>query len=57
MEESPAPKLVSGARFISIDCLPTLCQASYSKHKKDYWNPTFEDAMNLIAKLPRVAMI
>tara|TARA_B100000902_G_scaffold399139_1_gene468607 strand:- start:2488 stop:3792 length:1305 start_codon:yes stop_codon:yes gene_type:complete len=24
-------------------------------HKKDYWNPTFEDAMNLIAKLPRVA--
>ena len=23
--------------------------------KKDYWNPTFEDALNLIAKLPRIA--
>ncbi len=24
-------------------------------NKKDYWDPTFEDAMNLIARLPRVA--
>ena len=23
--------------------------------KQEYWNPTFEDALNLIAKLPRVA--
>ena len=23
--------------------------------KKDYWDPTFEDALNLIAKLPRIA--
>lgn len=24
-------------------------------HKKDYWDPTFEDCMNLIARLPRLA--
>ena len=24
-------------------------------HKKQYWDPTFEDALNLIAKLPRIA--
>ncbi|MFN4122691.1 MAG: citrate (Si)-synthase, eukaryotic [Flavobacteriales bacterium] len=24
-------------------------------NKKDYWDPTFEDAMNLIARLPRLA--
>ncbi|KAJ2962813.1 hypothetical protein NQZ79_g2150 [Umbelopsis isabellina] len=24
-------------------------------HKKDYWNPTFEDSMDLIAKLPNIA--
>ena len=24
-------------------------------NKKDYWDPTYEDAMNLIARLPRVA--
>ena len=24
-------------------------------HKSDYWDPTYEDAMNLIAKLPRIA--
>ncbi len=24
-------------------------------NKKDYWDPTFEDAMNLIPKLPRIA--
>lgn len=24
-------------------------------NKKDYWNPTYEDVMNLIARLPRVA--
>lgn len=31
--------------------------AAYRKgiNKKDYWDPTFEDAMNLIARLPRVA--
>jgi citrate synthase len=30
---------------------------SYSEgiNKKDYWDPTFEDCMNLIARLPRVA--
>lgn len=31
--------------------------AAYRKgiNKKDYWDPTYEDAMNLIARLPRVA--
>jgi len=31
--------------------------AEYEKgiNKKDYWDPTFEDSMNLIARLPRVA--
>ncbi len=31
--------------------------ASYRKgiNKKDYWDPTYEDVMNLIARLPRVA--
>lgn len=24
-------------------------------HKSDYWDPTYEDAMNLIARLPRIA--
>lgn len=24
-------------------------------HKNDYWNPTYEDALNLLAKLPRIA--
>ena len=24
-------------------------------HKSEYWSPTFEDAMNLIARLPRIA--
>lgn len=31
--------------------------AAYRKgmHKKDYWDPMYEDVMNLIARLPRVA--
>ena len=32
-------------------------QKAYRKgiNKKDYWEPTYEDAMNLIARLPRLA--
>lgn len=26
-------------------------------HKSKYWEPTYEDAMNLIAKIPRIAAI
>lgn len=26
-------------------------------HKKDYWDPVFEDSLNLIAKLPRIASL
>lgn len=26
-------------------------------HKKDYWDPVFEDSLNLIAKLPRIAAL
>jgi citrate synthase len=26
-------------------------------HKKDYWDTTFEDSLNLIARLPRIAAL
>jgi citrate synthase len=37
----------------------SLFAKAYSEgtHKKDYWNSTFEDSLNLIAKVPRVAAL
>jgi len=37
----------------------SLFAESYQKgmNKKDYWQPTFEDSLNLISKLPRIASL
>ena len=45
----------------SIGVLAMRSESAFGKayddgiHKKDYWDPTFEDCMNLIARLPRLA--
>lgn len=31
--------------------------AAGTLHKRDYWDPTFEDSLNLIARLPRIAAL
>jgi citrate synthase len=46
---------------LSIGVLAMRSESEFGKaydegiHKKDYWDPVFEDSMNLIARLPRIA--
>ena len=46
---------------LSIAVLALRSESEFGKaydegiHKKDYWDPVFEDSMNLIARLPRIA--
>ena len=55
------PKDMHPMTQFSIAILSLRNESEFSKaysngmSKVDYWNPTFEDALNLIAKLPRIA--
>ena len=55
------PKDMHPMTQFSIAILTLRSESEFSKsyrlgiNKKDYWNPTFEDSLNLIAKLPRIA--
>jgi len=50
------PMAQSSAAMAALNSEPKFA-ASYSEgiHKSKYWQPTFEDSMDLIAKLPVVA--
>tara|TARA_B100001250_G_C19742514_1_gene763709 strand:+ start:40 stop:1344 length:1305 start_codon:yes stop_codon:yes gene_type:complete len=55
------PKTMHPMTQFSIAILSLRNESEFSKSykkgisKKDYWDPTFEDALSLIAKLPRIA--
>jgi len=52
----PMTKLSSAVMAMQTD---SKFQAAYDRglHKNDYWEPLLEDALNLIARLPRVAAL
>lgn len=54
LETHPMTQFVVGVMALQTE---SIFAAKYAKgmNKKDYWDATYEDAMNLIAKLPEIA--
>jgi len=53
----PMTKLSMGVLACQTDSVFAKAYAEKSVGKKQYWDPTYEDVMNCIAKLPRIAAL
>lgn len=52
-ETHPMTQFISAIAALQTDSI--FAEKYHTVNKKDYWGPAFEDALNVIAKLPKVA--